>query len=219
MKDSRLSLRAFGGWWLVGLAVVACIVRLGGEFWPPAVVLALFLSGVPGGLTVLIIGRRMRLANWDWSGATLIIVVTPVIFFTLGCGGAATFASFPYPMPVLVGGVCGWVFGAALMLGQANWKRESGVSGLAGAVVGLLAMLDLLVHLGVRRLWGFGDPSAAAMTMILGLAWAQCWTLCRCAAGWHPPRGVCEKCGYDLTGNVGGVCPECGMRVFAGTGR
>ena len=22
--------------------------------------------------------------------------------------------------------------------------------------------------------------------------------------------GVCDKCGYDLTGNVSGVCPECG---------
>ncbi|HUU97923.1 MAG TPA: hypothetical protein VM487_19475 [Phycisphaerae bacterium] len=23
----------------------------------------------------------------------------------------------------------------------------------------------------------------------------------------------CQSCGYDLTGNVSGVCPECGMRV------
>ena len=26
-------------------------------------------------------------------------------------------------------------------------------------------------------------------------------------------RGHCRKCGYDLTGNVSGVCPECGKRV------
>jgi hypothetical protein len=25
-----------------------------------------------------------------------------------------------------------------------------------------------------------------------------------------PPKGCCRKCGYDLTGNVSGVCPECG---------
>lgn len=25
----------------------------------------------------------------------------------------------------------------------------------------------------------------------------------------HPP-GCCRKCGYDLTGNVSGKCPECG---------
>jgi hypothetical protein len=25
--------------------------------------------------------------------------------------------------------------------------------------------------------------------------------------------GCCGKCGYDLTGNVSGVCPECGERI------
>ena len=29
----------------------------------------------------------------------------------------------------------------------------------------------------------------------------------RCRKGW------CVKCGYDLTGNVSGVCPECGTEV------
>jgi hypothetical protein len=27
------------------------------------------------------------------------------------------------------------------------------------------------------------------------------------------PPGHCQRCGYDLTGNVSGVCPECGMLV------
>ena len=27
------------------------------------------------------------------------------------------------------------------------------------------------------------------------------------------PRGHCQGCGYDLTGNVSGVCPECGRAV------
>jgi hypothetical protein len=27
------------------------------------------------------------------------------------------------------------------------------------------------------------------------------------------PKGVCEKCGYNLTGNASGVCPECGTKV------
>ncbi len=26
-------------------------------------------------------------------------------------------------------------------------------------------------------------------------------------------RGVCERCGYDLTGNSSGVCPECGTPI------
>jgi len=27
------------------------------------------------------------------------------------------------------------------------------------------------------------------------------------------PPGHCQSCGYDLTGNVSGVCPECGQKV------
>ena len=29
------------------------------------------------------------------------------------------------------------------------------------------------------------------------------------------PPGHCRKCGYDLTGNVSGRCPECGEPTFA----
>ena len=31
-------------------------------------------------------------------------------------------------------------------------------------------------------------------------------------------RGLCPACGYDLTGNVSGVCPECGARVRKSSG-
>ena len=30
---------------------------------------------------------------------------------------------------------------------------------------------------------------------------------------WRKARGRCEPCGYDLTGNRSGRCPECGTRV------
>lgn len=29
----------------------------------------------------------------------------------------------------------------------------------------------------------------------------------------RPNRGYCSKCGYDLTGNVSGTCPECGVEI------
>jgi hypothetical protein len=29
----------------------------------------------------------------------------------------------------------------------------------------------------------------------------------------RPPPGHCQKCGYNLTGNVSGRCPECGEAV------
>jgi hypothetical protein len=28
-------------------------------------------------------------------------------------------------------------------------------------------------------------------------------------------RGCCRRCGYDLTGNVSGRCPECGTAIHA----
>ena len=35
--------------------------------------------------------------------------------------------------------------------------------------------------------------------------------------GWFrnrkPPPGHCQDCSYDLTGNVSGVCPECGAKI------
>jgi hypothetical protein len=31
---------------------------------------------------------------------------------------------------------------------------------------------------------------------------------------WHRRRrGSCVACGYNLTGNVSGVCPECGAEI------
>ena len=27
------------------------------------------------------------------------------------------------------------------------------------------------------------------------------------------PHGHCRNCGYNLTGNVSGICPECGERI------
>lgn len=29
----------------------------------------------------------------------------------------------------------------------------------------------------------------------------------------HIPPGHCQKCGYNLTGNASGICPECGTRI------
>lgn len=33
-----------------------------------------------------------------------------------------------------------------------------------------------------------------------------------------PPPGCCRNCGYNLTGNVSGRCPECGIEVARGAG-
>jgi hypothetical protein len=41
--------------------------------------------------------------------------------------------------------------------------------------------------------------------LIVGLPTGLLWWRDR-----RTPKGHCQKCGYNLTGNVSGVCPECG---------
>lgn len=37
---------------------------------------------------------------------------------------------------------------------------------------------------------------------------------------WKQRRpGCCKRCGYDLTGNMSGICPECGRSVPSGANR
>ena len=73
---------------------------------------------------------------------------------------------------------------------------------LGGAAV---ALLDGNIGLAVM-LW-------AALTMALvvkGLA----VLFDPARGGARPSRpGVCRRCGYSLTGNVSGICPECGTPV------
>lgn len=42
--------------------------------------------------------------------------------------------------------------------------------------------------------------------LFAALPTAYAWWRCR-----RFPPGHCQKCGYDLTGNTTGVCPECGQ--------
>lgn len=52
----------------------------------------------------------------------------------------------------------------------------------------------------------------AGITLYLFHVWG-------CVYLWlHPiPAGCCPACGYNLTGNVSGVCPECGKPIDATT--
>ena len=47
------------------------------------------------------------------------------------------------------------------------------------------------------------------LLLLLGILTAYLWWLDR-----RPPTGHCQRCGYDLTGNVSGVCPECGEGIM-----
>jgi hypothetical protein len=58
--------------------------------------------------------------------------------------------------------------------------------------------------------------SLASVFILLPLVWLanRCRkTLFRLVDRYRIPAGCCRHCGYDLTGNTSGVCPECGTPV------
>ena len=66
-----------------------------------------------------------------------------------------------------------------------------------------------------QRAYGFLEPStlsgmfAGAFAILLGIGyWYNWWGTAK-----RFPEGCCQRCGYDLRGNVSGRCPECGRAV------
>lgn len=61
--------------------------------------------------------------------------------------------------------------------------------------------------------WGGIDVPLWAPVAVLGVTALWLWYLDR-----PRPPGACPKCGYDLTGNTTGICPECGKAGPAASG-
>ena len=90
--------------------------------------------------------------------------------------------------------------------------------GIVAIVVADVVITFLLPRFGVPMPWRGttrGLLSAAAMIACLLLGWSFRKTIRRSLwrelASRHIP--CCTSCGYDLTGNVSGRCPECGAKV------
>lgn len=58
------------------------------------------------------------------------------------------------------------------------------------------------------------------LSLSLGAA-AVLWIIERICRKRLSKPGCCPSCGYNLTGNISGVCPECGMpfEIYARSGR
>jgi hypothetical protein len=75
---------------------------------------------------------------------------------------------------------------------------------------GSLALLACLAAVLVGQTWGL---IGAGILLIAAFGYEE-WYFGR--APRRQRRGLCPNCGYDLTGNVSGVCPECGTPVKTG---
>jgi hypothetical protein len=75
---------------------------------------------------------------------------------------------------------------------------------------------------GIRRTFGFAWFYAATgntvervlhVPLAVALVASACLPAARAVVRWGKRRrtGMCVRCGYDLTGNISGTCPECGQ--------
>ena len=84
-------------------------------------------------------------------------------------------------------------------------------------VIVAIAVLWVLFVFVLGFLQRFVFPSTPMIFLMLGVAPFFAIVLVVLIIWWRrtklPPPGHCHKCGYDLTGNTSGRCPECGESI------
>src|SRR5437588_8146975 len=92
------------------------------------------------------------------------------------------------------------------------------IVGLALIVSGVVSLASFLIILAGRLFATRGGSRVAPMPMrlialnlFLGAACAFVGYILLAAK--PKASGLCANCGYDLTGNLSGVCPECGEQA------
>lgn len=85
------------------------------------------------------------------------------------------------------------------------WKHGLVLGAYYLAVYAPYAIMTLVFH---REVWGLQCVGCVVIISgpILGIWFAFFGRHIRCRI----PPDHCQRCGYDLTGNVSGKCPECG---------
>ncbi len=114
---------------------------------------------------------------------------------------------------VVLWSVYGWVF-VARAGSQGAVIRGNIVAVIPLFLCSIAGVSKALRWLHSMPLWA--TACVAALGLFQGLAlWsallAQTYIWRRRLA-----TGICLRCGYNLTGNVSGICPECGTRVHQG---
>ena len=92
------------------------------------------------------------------------------------------------------------------------------VFGLITSTVGTALLLGGAYGLSVRGTWWVGwilATLAFRFTFVQSVVWLSRRAIRRSVWGQLNEAGLrtCVGCGYDLTGNESGVCPECGETV------
>ena len=96
--------------------------------------------------------------------------------------------------------------------------RRAVIVGTLTRALAIVAVLALAYGPVDRWLSGRGVLGQRAWplyvaTHILSVAVVACWAACRLRRQLALLQGGCWVCGYNLTGNVSGICPECGTPI------
>jgi hypothetical protein len=96
------------------------------------------------------------------------------------------------------------------------WMLESLLAIVGASFLASIAA-TALVWIGCYTFNSFSDPFAA-IALVVGPCYAMPVAILVGVIAhvlWRKYRtpGRCTGCGYDLTGNISGICPECGLPV------
>lgn len=138
--------------------------------------------------------RTRRALKW---GATAVFVITSIVlalsgFWTLARNGSPYYFSIANGRMTVI---CSWHYNA--------WREGWYVASVRNPGFGWSMYWNR-----IGRNWSLFVP-LWPIVLAASVPTVYLWWLDRCCI----PRGHCQHCGYDLTGNVSGVCPECRTAV------
>ena len=173
-------------------------------------------------LTILSIQVAQYVQEWEWRRLKSSMYARRVLVAVLwkyGYAGIfwivcdANFLAHPYEgiVNATVGAIFGLPIGFACSSFMILWlSRKSLVS--AGLI--LLLVVSPTVPLSILGLDVIGVESVLAVTCLVVFGFVVC---CKAVSIYLPDivfeHPKCRGCGYDLTGNQSGVCPECGLTL------
>lgn len=162
------------------------------------------------------LSRHTEAFAWASAGSVLANYLLAV-WWLRGAWWPLAGVSGPWPLALMVAvGIAAYMRleqlagGRAYRINRCYWR-----SALAGAAHGVLALwpaqmlgpwLALAIGPEASEVW---LPGIFASWWV-GSTWLLTGTLARRVRSLRPDAGLCPACGYNLTGNASGTCPECG---------
>lgn len=143
--------------------------------------------------------RRWRVLKWAGLVVSLLIIVAWVV---------SLFWAWGYVTPRGQRGLgLGISRGSIFRFGFSPWPQQAVGWQTRAAVAGeKMEWLPSVHNLG-------GSNFVRALPLWIPFILVAIPTFYLWRADRRIPPGHCQKCGYNLTGNVSGICPECGTNV------